>query len=213
VLLAEEFVLLALDPDGTPAHGLSNQPAAAVGVTGALITELIQDGHLEIDEGRIRLTGSRPSDPLLAQALDGVAAHEGKKLKSRLGSVKHAGWREVVDSMVADGILGREKATLRATRHPVADPAAQATLLADVRAAACGDGALSPRIATLLALAGPSQLLEVVAPDRSDRAKAKARIAEAAEGVPAAAAVKYVIDSMNAAIAAGATVAVVASGG
>ena len=115
--------------------------------------------------------------------------------------------------MVAAGTLGREKATLRPTRHPVTDPAAQATLLADVRAAARGNGALPPRMATLLALAGPSQLLEVVAPDRADRAKAKARIAEAAESVPAAAAVKYVIDSMNAAIAAGATVAVVASGG
>jgi len=33
VLLAEEFVLLALDPDGLPAHGVSNQPSAADGVT------------------------------------------------------------------------------------------------------------------------------------------------------------------------------------
>lgn len=60
---------------------------------------------------------------------------------------------------------------------------------------------MGPRIATLLALAGPSQLLEVVAPARSDRAKAKQRIAEAAEQVPAAAAVRYVIESMEAAIA------------
>ena len=53
---------------------------------------------------------------------------------------------------------------------------------------------MEPRIAALLALAGPSQLLEVVAPARSDRAKAKKRIAEAAEQVPTAAAVKYVIE-------------------
>ena len=36
MLLAEAFALLALDPDGTVARGMSNQPAAAVGVTGAL---------------------------------------------------------------------------------------------------------------------------------------------------------------------------------
>ena len=47
VLLAEEFVLLALDADGRPARGTSNQPAVAVGVTGALVTELVQDGHVE----------------------------------------------------------------------------------------------------------------------------------------------------------------------
>jgi hypothetical protein len=201
VLLAEEFVLLALDPDGRPAHGMSNQPAAAVGVTGALVTELVQEGHVDIADGRIRRTGTRPTNRLLAEVLDNLAAHEGKKLKSRLGSVKHSGWTEVVDAMVASGILGREKEPLRPTRHPVSDKAAQESLLAEVRAAAVGDGPMGPRIATLLALAGPSQRLEVVAPARSDRDKAKQRIAQAAEQVPAAAAVRYVIQSMEAAIA------------
>jgi hypothetical protein len=70
---------------------------------------------------------------------------------------------------------------------------------------------MEPRIATLLALAGPSKLLEVVAPARSGRSKAKHRIAEAAEQVPAAAAVKYVIQSMEAAVAIAATTTVVAS--
>ena len=96
------------------------------------------------------------------------------------------------------------------TRHPVIDEAAHASLLAEVRAAATGNDPMDPRIATLLALAGPCQLLEVVAPARSDRAKAKRRIAEAAEQVPAAAAVKHVIESMEAAAA---TAAVVASTG
>ena len=210
VLLAEEFVLLALDPDGRPARGMSNQPAAAVGVTGALVTELTQEGHVAIDDGRIRLSGTRPTNPLLAQVLDNIAPHEGKRLKSRLGSVKHSGWSEVVDAMVASGVIGREKEPLRPTRHPVIDTAGQASLLAEVRSAASGSGRMEPRIATLLALAGPSQLLEVVAPARSDRGKAKQRIAEAAEQVPAAAAVKYVIQSMEAAVAVAATTAAVA---
>jgi hypothetical protein len=211
VLLAEEFVLLALDPDGRPARGVSNQPAAAVGATGALVTELVQDGHVDIEDGRIRLTGTRPTNQLLADVLDSVAAHEGKRLKSRLGSIKHSGWSEVVDAMVASGIVGREKERLQPTRHPVSDKAAHASLLAEVRAAASGDARMEPRIATLLALAGPSQLLEVVAPARSERAKAKKRIAEAAEQVPAVAAVKYVIQSMDAAVAIAATITVVAS--
>ena len=91
--------------------------------------------------------------------------------------------------MVASGALGREKQLFRPTRHPVSDKAAHTALLTEVRAAATGDGPMEPRIATLLALAGPSQLLEVVAPARSDRAKAKQRIASAAQQVPAAAAV------------------------
>lgn len=211
VLLAEAFVLLALDPDGTPARGLSNQPAAAVGVTGALVTELAQQGHVDFAGGRVHLTGTRPTHPILAQALDNLAPHEGKKLKARLAAVKHAGWKEVVDAMIAEGVLGRVKHGLRATRHPVIDSSAQAAILAEVRAAATGDGPIEPRTAALLALAGPSQLLEVVAPQRSDRAHARDRIADAAEQVPAAAAVKYVIDSMNAAVAAVAVSAAVSS--
>jgi Golgi phosphoprotein 3 (GPP34) len=200
VLLAEEFVLLALTPDGRLAHGTLNQPAAAVGVTGALVTELVQEGHVDIDNGRIRRTGTRPANRLLAEVLDNLAAHEGKRLQRRLGSVKHSGWSEVVDAMVAAGVIGRVKDPLRPTRHPVADKPAHARLLAEVRAAATGAGRMEPRIATLLALAGPSQLLEVVAPARSDRAMAKRRIAEAATQVPAAAAVKYVIESMSAVV-------------
>ena len=171
----------------------------------------MQAGHVDVADGRIRLTGSRPTNRHLAEVVDSLAGHEGKKLKSRLGSVKHAGWTEVVDAMVASGVVGREKVLLRPTRHPVTDTVARAALLAEVRGAAAGDGPMSPRIATLVALAGPSQLLEVVAPARSDRAKAKQRIAEAAEQVPAAAAVKYVIQSMEAAIAIAATSTAAAS--
>ncbi|MDQ1440544.1 MAG: hypothetical protein QOG97_772, partial [Acidimicrobiaceae bacterium] len=42
--------MMALDPDGTAAR---SQSAAAVGVTGALVAELVHDGHLTLDDGRI----------------------------------------------------------------------------------------------------------------------------------------------------------------
>ena len=212
MLIAEELVLLALEPDGTLARGASGQSSVAVGVTGALVAELVLDGHVEVGDGRIHLTGSRPAHPMLAQALDNLAPHEGKKLTSRLGSVKHAGWKEVVDAMVDTGTLGREKdSAVRPTRHPVADRAAHAELLAEMRTAATQEVGLEDRRATLLALTGPCYLLEVVAPDRGDRKVAKRRIDEAVDRVPAAAAVKHVIDSMNAVIAGAAVVGAVAS--
>ena len=201
MLLAEAFVLLALDTDGTVARGTANQPSAALGVTGALITELARDGHVDLAEGRIRLTGTIPTHPLLFQTLENLRPHEGKPLKSRLAAVKHSGWAEVVDAMVAAGVIGREKHTLHPTRHPVTDRTAHAALLAEVRAAAAGDGPLSERDAVLLALAGPCQMLEVVAPDRADRRHAKRRIAQASEQVETAA-VKQAIDAVAAATAA-----------
>jgi hypothetical protein len=212
MLFAEAFVLLALNPDGTVARGISNQPAAATGVTGALIAELATEGHVDLSDGRIHLTGTTPDHPLLAQVLANLAPHEGKKLKSRLSSVKHAGWTEVVDGMVDAGIVGREKTALHATHHPVIDQAGHAALLAEVRAAATGEGPLSERDAVLLALAGPCQMLEVVAPDRSDRKHAKRRIAAASEQVEAAAAVKYAIEAVAAAAAVVASSAAVYAG-
>jgi len=202
MLIAEEFVLLVLAPDGRLARGVIYQSAVAIGVTAALVTELALDGHIELGDGRIHLTGTRPADPLLAQVLDSTASHEGKKLKRRLASITRAGWTEVVDRMISSGVLGRDESRLRPTRHPVTDHVAHAQLLADVRSAAKGSGALDPRMATLLALAGPCQQLEVVAPERSDRAAAKKRIDGAADQVPAAGAAKAAIEAAQAAAAA-----------
>lgn len=198
MLLAEEFVLLALDPGGTLARSALNHFEVAVGVTGALVTELVQQGHVAIVDDRVEIIGTRPAHPLLAQVLDNVDGLRGKKLRSRLGSIKHSGWGEVIDSMTTAGILGREDHALKPTRHPVIDRASQETLLAQVRSAAVGDGPMDARTATLLALAGPCQMLEVVAPDRKDHKVAKRRIAEATDQVPAAAAVKAVISDMTA---------------
>lgn len=188
---------MALDPDGTVARGTSNQYAAAAGVTGALVAELVHDGHLALDDGRIHLTGTQPEHPLLVRALEGLKPYESKKLKTKLGSIKHAGWSEVVESMIDAGVLSRDKPALRATRHPVVDSRAQDLLLGEVRSAAVGDAPLDRRMATLLALAGPCQMLEVVAPSRGDRPAAKRRVKEATEQVPAvAAAVRCVVDAM-----------------
>lgn len=205
MLLAEALVLLALAPDGRLARGTSNQPAVSTGVTGALVTELALAGHLLLDDGRMRLTGTRPEDPFLAGVLGEVARHEGKRLRSRLGSIRNAGWPEVVDHMMARGLVGHETAFLRPTRHPVLDPALHAEVRARMRAAATGTQPLDRWTEALLALAGPSQLLEVVAPDRSDRRHARRRIKEAGRNVPAADAVQRVVNARRTAASAGAS--------
>jgi Golgi phosphoprotein 3 (GPP34) len=195
MLLAEEFVLLALTPEGVPARGYTNHSASAVGVTGALLTELSQEGHFALIGGEIHVTGTKPSHPLLLQVLDNVLPHDGKKLKRCLSNIKHSGWSEVVDLMIEHGKLGREQHPLHPTRHPVLCLEQQTEILHRVRAAASSGESMDDRTATLLALAGPCQLLEVVAPDRADRKLAKRRIEEATERVPVADAVKYVVDA------------------
>ncbi|WP_426571285.1 GOLPH3/VPS74 family protein [Aquihabitans sp. McL0605] len=211
MLIAEAFVLLALAPNGAPARGAANQPAAEVGVTGALIAELVLDGHVTLEGGRIGLTGTAPDHPLLRQALQNVGLRKGRKLKSQLASIRHSGWSEVVDGMVAAGVVGRQRpGRLGPTRHPVLDLAAQDAVLGAVRAAAASDGPIEPRTATLLALSGPCQLLEVVAPDRSARKHAKQRIDHATDQIPTARAVQSVVDAARSTIEAAASVAVIA---
>lgn len=206
MLLAERFALLALNLDGTPARGAGNQEAVKVGVTGALIEELVLAGHLQLERGRVVVTGTRPTHPRLVAALDEVARFDGKKLRSRLSAIRHSGWREVIDGMVDAGIVGRERSPLRPTRHPVTDAVGHAVLLAEVRGAVAGDGPLDPATATLIALAGPCHLLEVIAPERSGRRHAKRRIKEASALVPVADAVRYTIEAAtSAAVTTGAT--------
>lgn len=200
MLIAEAFVLLALDAKGKVAGGASFQPYAAIGVTGALVTELAQRGHLALPEGRIQPTGTPPEHPLLARTLDALGGSEGKRLKSRLGALRQAGWRDVVDAMVASGSLGREKSGLRPTRHPVTDPAGRERLVAQLHEAATGLGRLDPYTVTLLTLSDPCKLLRVIAPSGAERTKARTRIAAAASQLPAPDAVEHVVKAMRAAV-------------
>ena len=200
VLIAEELVLLALNPDGSLARGRGPQAAVVVAVTGALVSELVLDGHLDLTDGRIHRTGTVPTDPLLAQALDNMGPIDGQRLKHRVDRIRHAGWNEVVDGLVDKGVIDRKKAALRPTSHPVLDVATHAEVVAAARQAALGDEPLDPRSAVLLAMAGPARLLEVLAPDKADHPKAKGRIAEASAMVPAAAAIEA---AANGALSAG----------
>ena len=205
VLIAEELLLVALDPDkGTVP--LAAQSYVKVGLAGALLAELAIAGNLDIKDARVVPAGGTPPDRFLAEVLatisSGTQREKAKsavqKLDKRVGGV----WNRLIDRMVAAGTVGEEKNGLfRPTHHPVLDRPVHDSVLAAVRAAAAGDGPIAPRLEVLLALTGPCCLLGRVAPDRSSRRHAKARIKDATAQAPFATEVKKVVDELAAASA------------
>lgn len=205
VLIAEMLLLVAVDEKGHVP--IASDAFVAVGLTGALLAELAINGQLTIgDDGTVRTADTRPGDELLADVYDAVREHlEGRKAKKVIsGLSRHIGGSRdrVVDRLADTGVLGRDRpSVLRPTRHPVLDTAARQVVLDQVRMAARGEGPVRPDVAVVLALAGPCQLLERVAPDRSTRNEAKKQIALAAAETPFAPGVAKIIDELIAAVA------------
>ena len=204
MLIAEELLLLALDPR-TGRMRTDTQRGLPVALAGALIGELRLEGALEVQGRRFIATGARPPHPLLAAAQQALAEPQGQTFSDQLR--RHDGrrglWLLLVEGLIAQGVLGRRRARLllvTVTRHPVLRPTVREEVLHRVQAAAT-DGVLEPRTAVLLALAGPAGLVKVVAPQRSDRDRARRRIGKAAEQVPAAAVVQQVLAEMQTAVA------------
>ncbi|HEY0166461.1 MAG TPA: GPP34 family phosphoprotein [Jatrophihabitans sp.] len=212
LLLAEELLLLGLDPvKGTVVNGARQQ--LLVGLAGALIGELALVGAVELSGGRFVAAGSAPEHPLLAQTHRLLAEPTRRRAPGQLRRIDKAVgglWPRLVDGLIEQAVLGRRPDRVlgfTVTRHPVLEPAARDEPLQRVRLAAAGDNGLEARTAVLLALTGPSRLLDVIAPDRADRRHAKQRVKMASELTPVAPVVKKVIAEMQAAAAAGATVA------
>ncbi|HMA46129.1 MAG TPA: GPP34 family phosphoprotein [Frankiaceae bacterium] len=213
MLLAEELLLIGLDPaKGSVVNSV--RPQLLVGLAGALVGELALAGLVELSGERFVAVGGPPVDPLLAAAHQALARPEGRRAADQLRRLDKAiggVWSRLVERLVDQGVLDRRRdrvVLFPVTRHPVLHSAVREELLEQVRAAAAGDGELEPRTAVVLALAGPSRLLEVVAPDRAGRRHAKRRIDTATELTPVAPVVKKVIAQMQAAAA----VAVAAGG-
>jgi hypothetical protein len=238
MLIAEELLLLALDPH-TGKMRTDAQHGLPVALAGAFIAELRLEGALDVQGRRFIATGARPRHPLLATAQQALAEPQGQTFTDQLrrldwrmgklcpppagipqGPAEPAGhspagplrrpegrrglWLLLVDGLIAQGVLGRRRARIplvNITRHPVLRPAVREEVLHRVRAAAAADGALEPRAAVLLALAGPAGLLKVVAPQRSDRDGVRRRISTAAQQVPVAAVVQRVLADMQTAVA------------
>jgi hypothetical protein len=212
MLLAEELLLLGLDPvKGTVVNNARRE--LLVGLAGALVGELALAGLVDLSGKRFIAVGGPPGDPLLAAVHQALAQSTGRRAADQLrGLDKAIGgiWSRLVDGLADRGVLGRDRGRVflvTVTRHPVLQPAVREELLERVRAAAAGEGQLEPRTAVVLALAGPSRLLEVVAPDKASRHHAKRRIETATELTPVTPVVKKVIAEMQAAASAAAMLA------
>jgi hypothetical protein len=209
MLLAEELLLLGLDPvQGTVVNHARQE--LLVGLAGALVGELALAGLVDLSGKRLIAVGGPPGDPLLAAAHQALARSTGRRAAAQLrGLDKGLGgiWSRLVDGLAGRGVLDRRRdrvLLVPVTRHPVLAPAVREEVLERVRAAAAGEGEIEPRTAVVLALAGPSRLLEVVAPDKAGRPHARRRIETATELTPVAPVVKKVIAEMHAAAAAAA---------
>lgn len=183
MLLAEDLVLLALDPErGIETH--SSGPYVAAAVPGALLLELALDGLVTFDGTRFVGTGLTTTDPLLAETVPATA--HGKRARNQLHDIDRAlqGARHrVVDRLVDAEVIGRvRKGSLSSTTHPVLRRDLRDELVGRLQEAAAGDGEIEPRTALVLALSGPLRLLEVVAP-LPPRKHARRRIDHALEHV------------------------------
>jgi hypothetical protein len=201
MLLAEELALVAIDPK-SGRHALGTRDNLNACLAGLLVTEL----HLD----------DRPHSDLLTAAAE-VVADAGPKMKAVLSAMSRGldrrvgmhTWDAVVNGLVAAGVLAPASGGLW-SRNDVIDTAARDAIVERLRSAAAGDEPMEPRTAALLAMTGPAQLLEVVAPDRAGRKHARRRIDHALDATslqPIAESVRKVLAEAAAAAAVAASVA------
>jgi hypothetical protein len=178
VLLAEELLLLTLTPKGRPVGGYQYHRHHVAGVTGALFIELEQQGRVSFVEGRVSILDDAPTGDLLSDTIEELA--RGAMVFSELERLGAGRWAAVIRNLVDDGVLARRRALLDGYRFPVVDRPRQDGLIRELRAAASGEVRLDGRLTALLALAGPTHLLEVVAPTVRGRTAANRRLQAAA---------------------------------
>ena len=131
-----------------------------------------------------------PTVPVLSAAAM-VAAKKGPKLKPVLsdmdrGLTRQTGrgsWDSVVDRLVEAGVLASGDGGVR-SKNDVLERARRDDIVSRLRAAATGDDRLDARTALVLAMTGPGQLLQVVAPRHGERRHCRHRIDHALDGTP-----------------------------
>ena len=209
LLISEELVLLALRPDGSLA-GQDLHLKHALG--GALLTELVLDGHAEL-EGNVVVPAEghpRPTHPVLAQALDEVATRRRHRPKAWVSRLARSARRDLLAGLVEAGILTEERhrvlGILPRSRHPLAEPAARDEPLGRLRAAVLDGATPEPRTAALAGMVSAAGLDRAVFPD-ADRRAVRRRLKEIAEGDWAAKAVRQAIAAVRAATLAAVTAA------
>ena len=222
--LAEELALVAIDPS-SGRHGLGLRSELNACLAGLLVAELLLDGVIEIGDKADRLVATgkvEPKTKLLAAAT-AVVIDKGPKIRPILSHIDRGvarrlelgTWDGVVSGLVDQGVLAATHRGVR-SRNELLQPFVRDATVAALRVAAASDDPLDLRVAVLLSMTGPAHLLEVVAPNRSNRKRARDRIDNALCDTPLESLgriVRRLISDATSAAAAGAVAASVGSTG
>jgi hypothetical protein len=210
--LAEEFLLLAYDEDGTP---LTDGTHLDNGLGGALLLELALAGRVDVVDRRVVvLDPGTTGDPLADEALARIGAEpRARKPGHWVTKLSKRARPRILEKLVGDGVLTVEKdrvlLVFPRTKYPSANgepPAVEAEARQRMRDAIGGSGPVEPRTAALCALVAATELDRKVLRDL-DRKRVKARLKEIGEGAWAAEAVRKSIEEIQAAV----MIAIVAS--
>ncbi|WP_033436200.1 GOLPH3/VPS74 family protein [Saccharothrix sp. NRRL B-16314] len=202
--LADELALLAYDDDGSRKLG---QPALGYGLAGALLIELALARRVDVVGKKVTVLDPAPvGRPLLDQALARIADDKPRKPAHWIEKLGKKLTEQVLDGLVAGGVLRREEdrvlLVFPRTRFPAPDgvqPAAETDARARMTAAITDDGPVDPRTAALCAL------VKAVGYDRKvfadlPRAVVRKRLKVISEGDWAATAVRKAIEEVQSAI-------------
>ncbi|PTU55562.1 GPP34 family phosphoprotein [Sphaerisporangium cinnabarinum] len=218
LLVVDDLFLLLLDDDGA-----SIQAAGTLYYTlgGAVLTELALLGRVEVDDTgvlngpRVTPAGDEPlPDPLLQAAFDTVAAKT-QRVQPLLVALGADLWREVMERLVARGLVRQEERTVlglfRTTRWPAADAEHEARLRARVRRVLEDGEAPDARTAAIVGLLSASGALPSLRPPLPWNAVTAARAQELQRGQWGPEAVATAVARTAAAITASTAAAAVAA--
>jgi len=209
--IAEEFLLLAYDDDGTP-H--TDGTRLDNGLGGAILLELALGRRVDIEDKRVVVVDRGPiGDALADEALARIEADKPRKPGYWVTKLSKQARPRILEKLVADGVLTVEKDRVLwvfpRTKYPSANgepPAVEADAWERIRAAVLGDGPVEPRTAALCALVVATELDRKILTGL-DRKLVQTRLKEISEGTWAADAVRKTIEEIQAAV----MVAIIAS--
>lgn len=207
--LSEELLLLALDDEKGSIPVLRIGEFLDIALAGAQLLELIRDGHVSIENGRVVAGHSPPpSDPALRQSLERISGDR-RILKPDAAVMKlMKGLRKTLLQQIAGrGLVSVEKERVLGmvprTRYPEQDGSVQQEVRRRLRTAVLEGSEPDERTVALLAILRAAGL-ELMVLDRRERKASKDRLKELASAetlsAEVAAAVKAATDATAAAV-------------
>jgi Golgi phosphoprotein 3 len=209
--LGEELILLALD-DVKGTVSFSSSQALGYALAGAALMDLTLRGRLQSDGKNLIVINTAPTgDDVLDEALNKIAASKRPRNAghwvSSLSIRKHQ--QRLEDRLVRRGVLRREEhrflGIFPSDRYPEQDRSSEQATRERIRRVVLAVDEADPRTTTLISLAQATEILERLF-RRDERKIARQRVKQITEGEVLGKAVKETVDSINAAIAAGAVV-------